>query len=281
MKALSALPAATIIAALAVSGCSGFESPGTEGTADTADATSEATGAAVSAGEREEELLSQEPTEEPQNGAEPTEPTEGAVPTGGLFEGDFDASWDDVEDLFEGLLGEGEDLTEPDNLGSEDQWEEYDRAAFPHWEDIDGTGCDARNETLERDLTTFESDGCVVEEGVLDDPFTGEIIYFERGGDYENSIDIDHIVPLEYAASNGNAMSWDEDMRRMFANDPANLLAVDPGSNRSKGSAGPSEWLVPDNASYRCEYATQFETVAAAYGIELPEADARAIADAC
>lgn len=278
MKALSALPAATIIAALAVSGCSGFESPGTEGTADTADATSEATGAAVSAGEREEELPSQEPTEEPQNDAEPTED---AVPTDGLFEGDFDASWDDVEDLFEGLLGEGEDLTEPDNLGSEDQWEEYDRAAFPHWEDIDGTGCDARNETLERDLTTFESDGCVVEEGVLDDPFTGEIIYFERGGDYENSIDIDHIVPLEYAASNGNAMSWDEDMRRMFANDPANLLAVDPGSNRSKGSAGPSEWLVPDNASYRCEYATQFETVAAAYGIELPEADARAIADAC
>ncbi|GBL23108.1 hypothetical protein EMGBS5_11020 [Clavibacter sp.] len=62
----------------------------------------------------------------------------------------------------------------------------YSRSAFgPAWADVDRNGCDTRNDILKRDLTqvTFRAKtrDCVVESGVLLDPFSGESINFQRG----------------------------------------------------------------------------------------------------
>jgi hypothetical protein len=42
-----------------------------------------------------------------------------------------------------------------------------------------------------------------------------------------------------------------------FANDPANLLAVEGKANRHKGDGQPAEWM-PPNQAFWCQYAVQF-----------------------
>src|SRR5699024_729480 len=61
---------------------------------------------------------------------------------------------------------------------------DYDREGQfgPAWKDIDGNGCDTRNDILARDLTdiTLDKDDCTVLTGTLVDPYTGETIDFQR-----------------------------------------------------------------------------------------------------
>ena len=62
----------------------------------------------------------------------------------------------------------------------------YDRARFGQaWLDADRNGCDTRNDVLRRDLREVVLDartnGCVVLSGVLEDPYTGARVDFERG----------------------------------------------------------------------------------------------------
>lgn len=61
----------------------------------------------------------------------------------------------------------------------------YEREEFgQRWADIDRNGCDQRNDVLARDLVdVVYRDGtreCVVERGVLADPYTGELVLFEK-----------------------------------------------------------------------------------------------------
>ena len=53
----------------------------------------------------------------------------------------------------------------------------YTRSQFPHWSDPDRNGCDARNDTLKRDLTDISykagTRDCKVIAGQLLDPFSG------------------------------------------------------------------------------------------------------------
>ena len=157
----------------------------------------------------------------------------------------------------------------------------YDRSAFPLWEDMNGNGCDARQETLARDMdnVVLASNGCTVQSGDFYDPAAGKHVTFTNDGQ-GGGVDIDHTVPLSYAAQHGNAMNWTQEQRKQFANDPINLEAMDAGTNRSKGDDGPSAWM-PADTDYHCEYAQKFETVANQYNIDMPAADQQAIADAC
>ena len=112
---------------------------------------------------------------------------------------------------------------------------DYDRELFGWRDDMDRNGCDTRNDILRRDLTAITlkggTNGCVVQRGTLDSPYSGDTVDFDR----ENStIDIDHVVALSDAWQTG-AASWDEQTRREFANDPLNLLAVESSLNRQKG----------------------------------------------
>lgn len=162
----------------------------------------------------------------------------------------------------------------------------YDRDQFgPAWADVDRNGCDTRNDVLARDLTdvTFE-DGthdCVVLTGTLDDPYTGDVIDFERGPSSAD-VQIDHVVALSDAWQKG-AQQWDAGTRRQFANDPANLLAVDGPANGAKGDGDAATWL-PPSTGYRCAYVARQVRVKAAYGLWVTQAERDAMArqlDAC
>ncbi len=181
------------------------------------------------------------------------------------------------------------------------------------WEDVDGDGCDTRNEILSRDLEQADysrAEGLQpLEEGVgqgarvcpdatvwsgtLHDPYTGSVLSFTRGADTSAQVQIDHVVPLSYLYAHG-AWAWDARTRLLAANDPLNLLAVDGEANQDKGACGPatcpigstqtgtwdpaggSGWWPPDDA-FRCSYAARFVSVLAAYELGVPEADAASL----
>ncbi|WP_216402506.1 HNH endonuclease family protein [Arcanobacterium phocae] len=136
----------------------------------------------------------------------------------------------------------------------------YRRSEFGQpWADIDHNGCDTRNDILARDITdpVFKSGthNCVVVEGKLTEPYTGQTINFIRGKETSALVQIDHVVALGDAWRSG-AWTWPPHQRELFANDPTNLLAVDGQQNQDKGAANAAQWL-PADASFHCSYIQQ------------------------
>nr|WP_082908619.1 HNH endonuclease family protein [Dietzia timorensis] len=117
-------------------------------------------------------------------------------------------------------------------------------------------GCDTRNDILARDLDNIVfkegTRDCVVLTGTLADPFSAELIEFQRGKGTSQAVQIDHMVALSDAWQKG-AQQLSEEERRNFANDPLNLQAVKGSLNSQKGDGDAATWL-PPNVGYRCEY---------------------------
>ncbi len=150
----------------------------------------------------------------------------------------------------------------------------------PAWSDdvdVEGghNGCDTRNDILRRDLRDVTlkpgTRGCVVLRGTLQDPYTGDVVPFDRAAAAE--VQIDHVYPLA-AAWDFGASNWSAIKRQAFANDPRNLIATAGSVNASKGDDTPAEWMPPTG---RCRYATAYVDVAAAYDLPVSRADARAL----
>lgn len=120
--------------------------------------------------------------------------------------------------------------------------------------DDDGNGCDVREDVLARDLRdiTFDADGCTVRSGTLHDPYTGTVIDFHRGKTTSSAVQIDHVVALRNAWISG-ADEWNASRRIAYANDPANLLAVQGAANQDKSDASADHWLPPAQG-FQCEY---------------------------
>lgn len=130
---------------------------------------------------------------------------------------------------------------------------DYEREEFgAGWASIDG--CDTRNIMLQRSLTDIDisDDDCTVLSGVLDDPYSGEMINFLRGRTTSDDVQIDHVVALSDAWQKGAQQLAFTD-RVLLANDPLNLLAVDGTANQQKGDSDAASWL-PSNTGYRCQY---------------------------
>ncbi|WP_127793107.1 HNH endonuclease family protein [Agromyces sp. LHK192] len=155
---------------------------------------------------------------------------------------------------------------------------DYERDAFGDaWADVDRNGCDTRNDFLGRDLVDAvhrNGSACVISRGTLHDPYTGTSIRFVRG-ERSDRVQIDHVVALSYAWRHG-ASEWTDDQRRAFANDPANLLAVDGRTNQQKSDLGPAEWS-PPSAAQVCAYHAGFLAVLAKYDLTIAPADAAAV----
>lgn len=165
----------------------------------------------------------------------------------------------------------------------------YRRAAYGEaWtDDTDAPGghnlCDTRNDILDRDLiakTYVEISRCprAVATGVLHDPYTSTTINFQRGNKTGAAVQIEHIVPLAYSWDQG-AWAWPESVRVRFANDPANLLAVQGQANQDKGDKEPAFWM-PPNAAFHCQYAMQFIAVMRGYGLAIDEPSVPVLRDA-
>jgi len=146
----------------------------------------------------------------------------------------------------------------------------YARSQFgPAWSDVDRNGCDTRNDILFRDLTSIiYKDGtkeCVVQSGILMDPYSGEKISFLRGTTTSSDVQIDHVVALSNAWQTG-AFKLSYDKRLALANDPMNLKAVKGRLNSQKGDGDAATWL-PPLKSIRCAYVSQQIVVKAKYGL--------------
>ena len=173
----------------------------------------------------------------------------------------------------------------PDRVRGSD----YRRAAFGEaWDDDTGApggrnGCDTRNDILDRDLvdkTYVATKRCprAVAGGALRDPYTNDTITFVRGDQTGSSVQIDHIVPLAFAWDMG-ARDWPEEMRKRFANDPANLLAVAGQANQDKGDLPPGGWM-PPNTAFWCAYAVAFIDVVRGYRLAVDAASVQQLRQA-
>lgn len=90
----------------------------------------------------------------------------------------------------------------------------------------------------------------------------------------DDSLDIDHIVPVHYAALHGLADSSSA-VRHRFGGDTLNLVQVLARLNRSKGDKGPAEFMPVEN---KCFYAQRWVSVTKKYGIKLVAADSVVLA---
>lgn len=120
--------------------------------------------------------------------------------------------------------------------------------------------------------TTDPNKACYVSGGVWNDPYTGQ--------KYTNpeDLDIDHMIPLNYAAQHGG-QGWDSAKKESYANnrDYANhLIAVQSSANRSKSDQGPSAWK-PANQAYWCTYAADWVTISAQWQLSVTQADKDAL----
>ena len=158
----------------------------------------------------------------------------------------------------------------------------YVRELFPHWKDLDGDGCDTREEVLIRDSQTkaqVDPFGCVVVAGDWLSPYDGA-----RWSDKGN-VDIDHVVALKEAWDSG-AWAWTTSQRTLYANDlsdPRTLLAVTDSVNQSKSDKDPSNWL-PPLASYHCTYISDWVAVKARWKLSMDQSEygrVKKLVDSC
>ena len=146
----------------------------------------------------------------------------------------------------------------------------YDRELFPHWKDLDGDGCDARENVLIRDsiVKTTLGSGCKVLVGKWVSPYDGAT--WTDPAD----IDIDHVVALNEAWQSG-AYAWTTQQRTLYANDLTDsrtLMAVTDSVNQQKSDKDPTEWL-PPLASYRCTYLANWIAVKARWSLRMDQAE--------
>ncbi|GFG86972.1 HNH endonuclease family protein [Mycolicibacter algericus] len=128
-------------------------------------------------------------------------------------------------------------------------------------------GCNTRDDILRRDLTRVElrRGTCLVQRGILHDPYSGQTIEFTRGPATSEAVQVDHLVSLADAWYKG-ARGWDDARRRDFANDPRNLLAVSAQANFDKAFRDAAGWL-PANAAFECEFVARQVAVKTDYGL--------------
>lgn len=151
----------------------------------------------------------------------------------------------------------------------------YTRKQFGNgWGKINN--CSVREVILARDLTDEKIDEkCRVLSGVLNDPYTGQTIHFQRGDKSSSKVQIDHVVALSDAWQKG-AQQLSPGEREKLANDPLNLLAVDGPANQAKGDGDAATWL-PSNKPFRCQYVARQIAVKRRYRLWVTEAEKSAM----
>lgn len=133
--------------------------------------------------------------------------------------------------------------------------------------------CTMRDKILARDLAniTYKSGTCEVKTGVLDDPYTGKTIDFQRGPSTSSLVQIDHVVAIGDAWTTG-AQQLSLAQREQLYNDPLELLAVDGQANDNKSDADASQWL-PANQPYDCRYVARQIAIKHKYNLWVTRAE--------
>ena len=163
---------------------------------------------------------------------------------------------------------------------------DYRRDAFgTPWADLDGNGCNQRDDVLLRDAvpgtTRVQQQGSCdhdVLAGTWHDPYPGRTLTFTDLKDLHQAqaIQIDHVVPLAEAWVSG-AAGWDDERREAYANDLDGLLAVDGPANAAKGADDPAAWR--PRRDFQCAYARRWITVKARWALTVDRSEVTALED--
>ncbi len=147
----------------------------------------------------------------------------------------------------------------------------YKRSLFVHWSDLDGNGCDTREEVLKRDSISkpqVDPYRCYVVAGDWYSKYDGKTL------SDRSDVDIDHVVALKEAWDSG-AWAWSMSQRQAFANDLTDrrtLIAVTDRVNASKSDKDPSNWM-PPLKSYWCTYLGDWISVKARWGLSMDQSE--------
>jgi len=147
----------------------------------------------------------------------------------------------------------------------------YQRSLFKHWRDIDGDGCDSREEVLRRDSKSLpQVDGydCSVVAGDWVSPYDG------ASWSDPSNIDIDHVVALKEVWDSGG-WAWSEATRTAYANDTTDkrtLLAVTDRVNQQKSDKDPSNWM-PPLRGYWCQYLSDWISIKARWNLSMDQSE--------
>jgi len=147
----------------------------------------------------------------------------------------------------------------------------YRRSLFVHWSDLDGNGCDTREEVLKRDSISkpqVDPYRCYVVAGDWYSKYDGKTL------SDRSDVDIDHVVALKEAWDSG-AWAWSMSQRQAFANDLTDrrtLIAVGDRVNVSKSDKDPSNWM-PPLKSYWCTYLGDWISVKARWGLSMDQSE--------
>lgn len=157
---------------------------------------------------------------------------------------------------------------------------EYNRRDYKHWNTYPGRSCWTvrkeilRRESISDDLVLLDSKknvvndtdtACIIENGKWIDPYSNSII------NESSKVDIDHVIPLSYAAKHGGD-AWPAERKQEYANDVRFLLATSAKENRSKGDKGPSDYM-PPYKDYHCAYAKTWVAASLEYDISMTQKD--------
>lgn len=158
----------------------------------------------------------------------------------------------------------------------------YARAEYgPRWADVDHNGCKTRDDVLYREMLTNRAHRVVVKRGCQHDvisgswrdPYTGNLLTADLARDPE-AVQIDHVVSLKESWVSG-AWRWSPAKRLAFANDPANLHAVEGRLNQSKGEDDASTWKPAP--AYWCRNAREILAIKTRYQLSIDPAEQRAL----
>ncbi|MFM8948395.1 MAG: DUF1524 domain-containing protein [Acidimicrobiaceae bacterium] len=147
----------------------------------------------------------------------------------------------------------------------------YRRSLFVHWSDLDGNGCDTREDVLKRDSISkpqVDPYRCYVVAGDWYSKYDGKTL------SDRSDVDIDHVVALKEAWDSG-AWAWSMTQRQAFANDLTDrrtLIAVSDRVNASKSDKDPSNWM-PPLKSYWCTYLSDWISVKARWGLSMDQSE--------
>lgn len=139
----------------------------------------------------------------------------------------------------------------------------YSRSEWRHWI---GKPCNTRETVLKNSGKNVKTDKktCKILSGSWVSDYDGKTFTNPK------DLDIDHVIPLGYAARHG-AQAWAPEKKQAFANDTSQLLAVSAKENRSKGDKGPSEYM--PQRSFHCQYSKIWIATAEKYGVSVTEKD--------
>lgn len=155
-----------------------------------------------------------------------------------------------------------EDLAVLDALtiAPEQESASYDRSLFPHWDDVDGDGCDTRCDVL-------------TAQRLADGSWFSE---WDGATEVDSSlVHIDHVVALGEAWRSG-ASTWSARQRDDFADDRTNLLAVTAASNQRKSDRDAAGWF-PSRPAANCLWARTVVVVKDKWSLSVDSAEKDAL----